>query len=117
MRYLVVVEKGPTSYGTYVPDLAGCIAVGETREEALASILEAIESHLEGLTEDGSPFRRRALPVKSLRLRPNPGFNTDAQVRGFAFVLAAPVNWFVRRQYQTRDGDDTSPSRELYHLA
>lgn len=55
MRYLVVVEKGPTSFGAYVPDLPGCIAVGETREEALASIQEAIEFHLEGLREDGQP--------------------------------------------------------------
>lgn len=56
MRYLVVVEKGPTSFGAYVPDLPGCIAVGETREEVLASIQEAIEFHLEGLREDGEPI-------------------------------------------------------------
>jgi len=51
MRYLVVVEKGPTSFGAYVPDLPGCIAVGDTREEVLASIHEAIEFHVEGLRE------------------------------------------------------------------
>lgn len=56
MRYLVVVEKGPASFGAYVPDLPGCIAVGETREEVLASIHEAIELHLEGLKEDGEPI-------------------------------------------------------------
>lgn len=56
MRYLVVVEKGPTSYGAYVPGLPGCIAVGETREEALASNHEAIEFHLEGLKQDGQPI-------------------------------------------------------------
>jgi predicted RNase H-like HicB family nuclease len=56
MRYLVVVEKGPTSFGAYVPDLPGCIAVGETHEEVLASIQEAIEFHLEGLKEDGQPI-------------------------------------------------------------
>ena len=33
MRYLVVVEEGPTSFGAYVPDLPGCVAAGETREE------------------------------------------------------------------------------------
>lgn len=53
MRYLVVVEKGPTSFGAYVPDLPGCVAVGDTREEVLASIHEAIEFHLEGLKEEG----------------------------------------------------------------
>lgn len=56
MRYLVVVEKGTTSFGAYVPDLPGCIAVGETREEVLASIHEAIAFHLEGLKEDGQPI-------------------------------------------------------------
>lgn len=56
MRYLVVVEEGPTSFGAYVPDLPGCVAVGETRDEVLASIHEAIEFHLEGLKEDGQPI-------------------------------------------------------------
>ncbi|MCX7153320.1 MAG: type II toxin-antitoxin system HicB family antitoxin [Proteobacteria bacterium] len=56
MRYLVVVEKGPSSYGAHVPDLPGCIAVGETREEALALIREAIEFHLEGMREDRTPI-------------------------------------------------------------
>ena len=53
MRYLVVVEKGPKSFGAYVPDLPGCIAAGESREEVLKLIREAIEFHLEGLKEDG----------------------------------------------------------------
>lgn len=53
MRYLVVLEQGATSIGAYVPDLPGCVAVGDTREEVLASIQEAIEMHLEGMLEDG----------------------------------------------------------------
>jgi predicted RNase H-like HicB family nuclease len=53
MRYLVIVEKGPSSYGAHVPDLPGCIAAGETKEEVLTLIREAIEFHLEGLMEDG----------------------------------------------------------------
>lgn len=56
MRYLVVVEKGPMSFGAHVPDLPGCIAVGETREEVLVLIREAIEFHIEGLKEDGLPI-------------------------------------------------------------
>ena len=55
MNYTVVIEEGPTSYGASVPDLPGCIAVGETREEAIALIREAIEFHVEGLREDGLP--------------------------------------------------------------
>jgi predicted RNase H-like HicB family nuclease len=56
MRYLVVVEKGPTSFGAYVPDLPGCVAAGETRDEVLTLIREAIEFHLEGLRQDGQPI-------------------------------------------------------------
>ena len=56
MRYLVVVEKGPTSYGGHVPDLPGCIAAGGTKEEVLTLIREAIEFHLEGLKQDGQPI-------------------------------------------------------------
>jgi predicted RNase H-like HicB family nuclease len=56
MRYLVVVEKGPDSYGAYVPDLPGCVVAGETRDEVLALIREAIEFHIEGLRETGQPI-------------------------------------------------------------
>ena len=55
MRYAIVIEKGPTSYGAYVPDLPGCVAAGETREEAVKLIREAIEMHLEAMHEDGLP--------------------------------------------------------------
>jgi len=53
MKYAVVIERGDSSYGAYVPDLPGCVAVGETREEAMNLIREAIEFHLEGMKEDG----------------------------------------------------------------
>ena len=58
MRYLVVVEEGQSSFGAYVPDLPGCVAAGETREEALALIRDAIEFHLEGLKLAGQPIPR-----------------------------------------------------------
>lgn len=52
MRYAVIIEKGKNSYGAYVPDLPGCVAVGDTPEEVKTLIQEAIEFHLEGLQED-----------------------------------------------------------------
>ncbi len=55
MRYLVVVEQGPKSFGAYVPDLPGCVAAAETREEVLTLIREAIEFHIEGLRQEGQP--------------------------------------------------------------
>ena len=56
VQYLVVIESGPTSYGAYVPDLPGCVAVGATREEVTTLIHEAIEFHIEGMKEDGQPI-------------------------------------------------------------
>jgi predicted RNase H-like HicB family nuclease len=55
MRYMVVVEQGPASFGAYVPDLPGCVAAAETRQEVLELIREAIEFHLDGLREEGAP--------------------------------------------------------------
>jgi predicted RNase H-like HicB family nuclease len=56
VRYAVVIEKGERNYSTYVPDLPGCVSVGDTPEEAKAEIRDAIEFHLEGMREDGLPI-------------------------------------------------------------
>ena len=56
MQYLVVIEKGESSFGAYVPALPGCVAVGETRSEVAELIQEAIEFHLAGMKEDGLPI-------------------------------------------------------------
>ncbi len=53
MKYAIVIEKGESSWGAYVPDLPGCVAAGDTRDEVVRLIKEAIEFHLEGLREDG----------------------------------------------------------------
>lgn len=46
MQYTVVIEKGPTSYGAHVPDLPGCVAAAETREEVSTLIREAIQLYI-----------------------------------------------------------------------
>jgi predicted RNase H-like HicB family nuclease len=56
MKYAIVIEEGPKSFGAYVPDLPGCVAVGESRTEAVRLIQEAIEFHLEGMKQDGEPI-------------------------------------------------------------
>ena len=53
MQYFVIVEQGVNSYGAYVPDLTGCVAVGETKAEVHELITEAIQFHIGGLREDG----------------------------------------------------------------
>lgn len=53
MKYTVLVEKGPTNFGAYIPDLPGCVAVADTKEEVIALIQEGIVYHLELMSEDG----------------------------------------------------------------
>ena len=52
MKYTVIIERGPTSYGAYIPDLPGCVAAGDTFEETSRLIHEAAVFHLEGMAED-----------------------------------------------------------------
>ena len=56
MRYAVVIENAGSNFSAYVPDLPGCVATGATLAETEAAIREAIEFHLDGLREDGSPI-------------------------------------------------------------
>lgn len=53
MKYVINIEKTSTGFSAYVPDLPGCISVGDTREEIESNIQEAILFHIEGLKEDG----------------------------------------------------------------
>lgn len=55
-RFLVVVEKSSGNYSAYLPDLPGCVATGETREEVERNIHEAIQMHVQGLKEDDLPI-------------------------------------------------------------
>ena len=53
MQYTVIYEKGESSWGAYVPDLPGVLAVGATREAVEVEIREAVSFHIEGLQEEG----------------------------------------------------------------
>ena len=55
-RFLVVIERAGRNYSAYSPDLPGCIATGETREEVERNIHKAIQMHVEGLREDNLPI-------------------------------------------------------------
>jgi predicted RNase H-like HicB family nuclease len=56
MRYAIVIENAGANYSAYVPDLPGCVATGATAEEAERFIRKAIELHLEGMRQDGTPI-------------------------------------------------------------
>jgi predicted RNase H-like HicB family nuclease len=56
-KYLVILEHAEGSnFSAYVPDLPGCVATGETRQECLQNIREAISMHIDGMREDGLPI-------------------------------------------------------------
>lgn len=56
-KYAVIIEKAPDGgYGVYAPDLPGCVGMGATKDEALKNMAEAIQFHMEGLTEEGLPI-------------------------------------------------------------
>ncbi|MBE7412659.1 MAG: type II toxin-antitoxin system HicB family antitoxin [Leptospiraceae bacterium] len=53
MEYLVILEFGSNNWSAYVPDLPGCVAVAETREETLELMKDAIQGHLEVMRMNG----------------------------------------------------------------
>ena len=69
MEYLVVVEKGKKSFGAYVPDLPGCVAVGETRREVMKLIREGIALHIEALVEAGEEVPAPTSKSEVVRVR------------------------------------------------
>jgi predicted RNase H-like HicB family nuclease len=52
-RYLIIVEKTPSGYSAYSPDVPGCVAAGRTRSEVEREMREAIAFHIEGLRAAG----------------------------------------------------------------
>ena len=73
MLYPIAIELGDDThaYGVTVPDIAGCFSAGDTMEEALNNVREAIEFHLEGLVEDGQEI---PLPTDMAKHQQNPDF-------------------------------------------
>lgn len=99
MQYLVVLEEGRESFGAYVPDLPGCVAAGQSREEALNLIREAIEFHIEGLKQNGEPIP--PLYSSSERRRSGLGGNSRKWAR-----------LFHRQHSQRRSIDNLDPRSE-----
>ena len=69
MKYAVIVEEGENSFGAYVPDLPGCVAAADTKEEVLELIQEAVEFHIEGLREDGQPIPEPSSSIEYIEVR------------------------------------------------
>jgi predicted RNase H-like HicB family nuclease len=56
MEYLVIIEKTDKNYSAYLPDIPGCVATGDTKEDVLNKLKKALLMHVEGLQEDGLPI-------------------------------------------------------------
>jgi predicted RNase H-like HicB family nuclease len=73
-RYTVIIERGsgPNSFGAYVPDLPGCVAVGKSVAQVEKRIAGAIGLHLEGMREDGLPIPKPSSSATVVDVRPAP---------------------------------------------
>jgi predicted RNase H-like HicB family nuclease len=68
MEYAVVIERAADgSYSAYVPDLPGCVACGDSADEARRLIREAVELHIESLRSHGEPVPAPTTTVGTVR--------------------------------------------------
>lgn len=56
MRNVIIHHAEEGGYWAEVPSLPGCVSQGETLEETIANIREAIELYIEVLEDDGKPI-------------------------------------------------------------
>ena len=68
MKYAVVIEKAENNYSAFVPDLPGCVATGNTQDEALREIGEAIAFHLEGMRLAGLPIPQPSVRTDNIEV-------------------------------------------------
>ena len=69
MKLKIILELSEEGgYTVYVPSLPGCISEGDTKEEALKNIKEAIELYLEPVEDDLIPFEQTKIEIIELTL-------------------------------------------------
>jgi predicted RNase H-like HicB family nuclease len=64
MRLVIIIPAEEGGYTVEVPSLPGCISQGETVEEAVANIREAIALYIDTLKADGRPVPEEEQPTK-----------------------------------------------------
>lgn len=55
-QYLLILERGETSWGAYAPDVPGCVAVEDSRQQVQALFQDAVQEHLDWMQQDGDPI-------------------------------------------------------------
>lgn len=68
IEYTVIYERGVNNWSAYSPDVPGCVAAGETREEVERLFKEALEFHFEGLRAEGLPIPQPTTEAGKVRL-------------------------------------------------
>lgn len=68
VAYTIIVEAGDGNYGAYAPDVPGCVAVGDTVEETVSEMREAIKFHIEGLIAQGLPVPKPQAVSREIEL-------------------------------------------------
>ena len=63
LTYAVVIERTPSNYAAYAPDMPGCVSTAQTWDEMLAMIGEALAAHIEFLIEDGDPVPKPTMSI------------------------------------------------------
>jgi predicted RNase H-like HicB family nuclease len=77
MRFAILLESTRTGFSAHVPDLPGCVAAGETREETLDLIREAIEFHLEGMRLHSEPIPEPTSTCEYVEVMPPQAVRSD----------------------------------------
>ena len=67
-KYTIIIECGKGNFSAYAPDLPGVVAAGETEEETITLMKEAIELHIEGLKEDRLPIPQPTVSARSIEV-------------------------------------------------
>jgi predicted RNase H-like HicB family nuclease len=67
-KYPVIIEKAHGNFSAYSPDLPGCVATGDTADEALIRMKEAIRFHINGLKKEGSAIPEPSTEVKYIEI-------------------------------------------------
>jgi predicted RNase H-like HicB family nuclease len=84
MKFVVVYEQTPNDWAAYVPDLPGCVAAGETREETEALIREAVALHIESLQSYDEPVPEPGVWTGIVEISETRIAGSSSRVRGTA---------------------------------
>ena len=63
MKYQVALQESEEGFSVWVPGLPGCVSQGETEEEALANVAEAVREYLEVAAENAAGMKIREIEV------------------------------------------------------